>query len=214
MLKTSLMIITLMLTLASAETFYKVLRAVDGDTYIIDMGSTTERVRISGIDTPEVYPKSATEPWGPEASAFAKELLTGQYVRLEIGTLMRDHFGRLLATVYLQDERDVALLLLQAGFAEVTIEFLESKHVLLYSAAVQGAYSASKGLWAGKGTFRDRNCKSFRYQEEAQAYFLAAQTAQYRDRNRLDPDRDGVACQRLPTAPVPYVPEAEPLPQS
>jgi hypothetical protein len=53
------------------EAKVKVTRVVDGDT--IDISPSVEgrsRVRLIGMDTPEVH--FGTQPYGPEASAFAK----------------------------------------------------------------------------------------------------------------------------------------------
>jgi endonuclease YncB( thermonuclease family) len=61
----------------------KVSRVVDGDT--IDISPSVEgrsRVRLIGMDTPEVY--FGTQPYGPEASAFAKRELDGERVGLDL----------------------------------------------------------------------------------------------------------------------------------
>jgi micrococcal nuclease len=61
----------------------KVTRVVDGDT--IDISPSVQgrsRVRLIGMDTPEVY--SGTQPYGPEARAFAKQGLEGEEVSLEL----------------------------------------------------------------------------------------------------------------------------------
>ena len=56
-----------------------VVRVVDGDTIIVrGPGGRTEDVRLIGIDTPEtVDPRRPVGCFGPEASAYAKHLLTG-----------------------------------------------------------------------------------------------------------------------------------------
>jgi micrococcal nuclease len=61
----------------------KVTRVVNGDT--IDISPSVEglsRVRLIGMDTPEVY--FGTQPYGPEASAFAKQELDREEVGLEL----------------------------------------------------------------------------------------------------------------------------------
>jgi endonuclease YncB( thermonuclease family) len=82
----------------------KVTRVVDGDT--IDISPSVEgrsRVRLIGMDTPEVH--FGTQPYGPEASAFAKRELEGEEVRLELDVQKIDPYGRLLAYVYLPADR-------------------------------------------------------------------------------------------------------------
>ena len=54
-----------------------VLRVVDGDTIVVDLGDGEKtKVRLIGVDTPEtVHPRKPVECYGPEASAFLKQLL-------------------------------------------------------------------------------------------------------------------------------------------
>ena len=79
---------------------------VDGDTIDVSIGGRDERVRLLGIDTPEVHVAEGAKPdcFGPEASAFTAALLpAGTAVRLERDVVGRDHYGRLLAYVYVVD---------------------------------------------------------------------------------------------------------------
>ncbi len=70
----------------------EVRRVVDGDT--IDISPSVEgrsRVRLIGMDTPEIY--FGTQPYGPEASAFAKHELDGEEVGLELEVQKIDPYG-------------------------------------------------------------------------------------------------------------------------
>ena len=59
---------------------YKVIDVVDGDTIRTRLWS----IRLIGIDAPEtVHPSRSVERFGKVASAMARELLLGHYVRLE-----------------------------------------------------------------------------------------------------------------------------------
>ena len=78
-------------------------RVVDGDTIHVRVNGDDVTVRLIGIDTPEtVKPDSPVECFGPEASDFAKEALTGQSVTLELDASQgdEDRYGRLLAYVW------------------------------------------------------------------------------------------------------------------
>lgn len=80
-----------------------VVDVVDGDTFDIDQSvQGMDRVRLIGIDTPEVY--GGEEPCGQEASDFTTQRLEGQQVRLEIGEDPEDPYGRLLAYAFVGDE--------------------------------------------------------------------------------------------------------------
>ncbi|HSH61393.1 MAG TPA: thermonuclease family protein, partial [Acidimicrobiales bacterium] len=71
-------------------------RVVDGDTLEVAGG---ERVRLIGIDTPEVY--GGAECFGQQASAYTKQLLpVGTAVRLVYDVERLDRYRRSLAYVY------------------------------------------------------------------------------------------------------------------
>ena len=72
-----------------AEGLYEVQRVVDGDTLLL---ANHARVRLIGADTPEtVKPNWPVEPWGPEATAFTKDFLSGGEVHLEFDEIGRAH---------------------------------------------------------------------------------------------------------------------------
>ena len=75
---------------------------IDGDTVDIDIGGREERVRLIGIDTPELHTDAGgAECMAREALEFtAAELPAGTEVRLERDVVGRDDYGRLLAYVY------------------------------------------------------------------------------------------------------------------
>ena len=85
-----------------------VVSVTDGDTIRarFDDSGETERVRLTGIDTPETKdPRSVVECFGAEASAETHKLLPqGTAVRLETDVDFRDRFGRVLAYVWRVDD--------------------------------------------------------------------------------------------------------------
>ncbi|MFG6113688.1 thermonuclease family protein [Halobacillus sp. MO56] len=85
------------------DTNATVSRVVDGDTIEINYNGTKEDVRLLLVDTPEVH--GGTQKYGPEASAFAKELLKpGTKVKYESDGPKRDHYGRLLGYLWVNGE--------------------------------------------------------------------------------------------------------------
>lgn len=92
---------------------------VDGDTYdcLIDLGWNEYRyhpVRLLGVDTPEVN-RLATREAGLAALAYVRSVIpVGAKVRLYTEP-WPDSFGRYLARVQLEDGRDLAHLILDAG---------------------------------------------------------------------------------------------------
>lgn len=122
-----------------------VVKVVDGDT--VDT-KIVGRIRILGIDTPEVY--GGKECWGPEASDFAKETLTGKtvIVRRDITQDKEDHYGRTLAYVILQDGSNYSVLAAEAGAAESYV--YKNNPVQAYDDIVKAelrAMSEKRGLW-------------------------------------------------------------------
>ena len=82
-----------------------VTRVVDGDTLHVDLDGRDTTVRLVGINTPEtVKPDSPVECYGPEASDYAKQALTGQTVTLEYDPSQgrTDRYGRTLAYVWIE----------------------------------------------------------------------------------------------------------------
>lgn len=220
MRKTLLVLSVLVLSLASAQRtvplepgeslppgVYTVARTIDGDTLVVTQGAVARSVRVIGLDTPELEP---LQPFAREAAALTATLAApGTQVYLMPDEARVDRFGRALAYVVLPSRMDLGLWLLATGSARAATVPPNTRMAAVYEAAADGARSMRKGLWAGlPGRFADRNCSAFTSYETAQAFFMAAQTERVRDAHRLDPDRDGRACQNLPRSLPP--PDAAP----
>ena len=102
----------------------RVVRVVDGDTFIIDIpdpreGDATTRVRLLGVDTPELgRGGEPDEPYAREAAAFAVELVEGRTVTVVLEPHReRDRWGRLLAHIDTGDGELLGAALLEAGLA-------------------------------------------------------------------------------------------------
>jgi micrococcal nuclease len=128
---------------------YVVTRVVDGDTIIVDMDGTEERVRLIGVDTPEsVHPDRARNvPYGAVASAFAKDALEGRRVDLEFDAQERDRYGRLLAYVYIDGEM-FNKTLLSEGHAQISTYPPNVRYVDTFTQLQTDARERGAGLWA------------------------------------------------------------------
>lgn len=74
---------------------------VDGDTLDAILEGRKTRIRLLGIDTPEiVHPRKTVEKFGKEASDFARRTLEGKTVWLTFDTDPVDHYGRRLAYIW------------------------------------------------------------------------------------------------------------------
>jgi micrococcal nuclease len=96
-----------------------VTHVVDGDTLDVRIdGRGIERVRLIGLDTPEVGACGASA-----ATAAARRLADGRAVVLrgDVTQATRDRYGRLLAYVWLPGGRDLGFRLLAGGHARVYV---------------------------------------------------------------------------------------------
>jgi micrococcal nuclease len=121
-----------------------VTRVSDGDTIAL---SSVGKVRLIGIDTPEVY--GGVECFGRAASAFTKRVLhPGTRVRFRIGVDPQDRYGRALAYVWLHDGRMFNEMLADEGYATPMTIPPNVDHADRFVAAARRARQASRGLWS------------------------------------------------------------------
>jgi micrococcal nuclease len=126
-------------------------QVVDGDTIDVAIGGRHERVRLLGIDTPEVHVDGGMpECFGAEAAEHTAALLpAGTRVRLERDVVGRDHYGRLLAHVYrLADGLLVNAELLRRGYARTLTIAPNRALAERYVAATIAAEAEGLGLWS------------------------------------------------------------------
>lgn len=136
---------------STTSTVWTVTKVVDGDTIDVTISGKEERVRLLGINTPEsVDPRRPVQCFGKEASAFAKELLSGKTVRLEADQTQddRDRYGRLLRHIFLEDGTHVNLKLVAEGYAHEYTYERAGRYQKILKDAERAARVAEKGLWS------------------------------------------------------------------
>jgi micrococcal nuclease len=125
-----------------------VLKVTDGDTIHVRYQGRDERVRLIGVDTPEVpWYGGEGECYGVEAGLYARERLSGHIVGLVFDVAPRDRYGRLLAYVYVAREL-FNLTLVRLGYAEDDPVAPDTRMASLFAAAESQAKSAGRGLWS------------------------------------------------------------------
>jgi endonuclease YncB( thermonuclease family) len=135
----------------SQYTYYSVVSVTDGDTLKINIDGTTETLRLIGIDTPEtVDPRKPVQCFGKEASNKAKELLSGQKVRIEKDSTQgdRDKYGRLLVYVWRQDGVFYNEYMIKQGYAHEYTYDLPYKYQSDFKSAQTYARENQLGLWS------------------------------------------------------------------
>ena len=126
----------------------RLIKVTDGDTIRVLYRGREERVRLIGVDTPEVpWYGGSGECFGVEAARYAKRRLEGRVVRLEFGADRRDPYGRLLAYVYVDDEL-FNLTLVRLGYAAADPVSPNTRLAPLFAQAQARARAAGEGLWS------------------------------------------------------------------
>jgi micrococcal nuclease len=143
---------------ATVEPNARLDHVVDGDTIdVITADGREERVRLTGIDTPEVAheassnrPATPGECFGDEATEFVRGLLpVGTELHLERDVVGRDDYGRLLAYVYrTSDGLFVNDEIVRRGYAQPltippNVTFSEQ-----FVGAAREAEAGDLGLWS------------------------------------------------------------------
>jgi micrococcal nuclease len=131
-----------------------VVRVVDGDTVVVEVGGATESVRLIGIDTPESVARDRpNECYGTEAADRLRALLPpGTAVRLTRDVEPRDVYDRLLA--YVQRSADgmfVNAAQVAGGYAEAKHYPPNTAHRDEFEQAERTARQAGLGLWSACG---------------------------------------------------------------
>ncbi|WP_059170559.1 thermonuclease family protein [Bacillus sp. FJAT-27445] len=129
----------------------KVIKNIDGDTVVISLKGKEETVRLLCVDTPETqHPRLGVQPFGPEASDFAKTVLhKGKEIEVEPGINWgRDKYGRLLAYLYV-DGKMFNELLLEKGLARVAYVYPpNTKYVDRFYKIQDKAKKKGVGIWS------------------------------------------------------------------
>ena len=142
--------------LVQSGVLYPVERVIDGDTLVATVADHEVTVRLIGMDTPEVVdPRKPVQCFGPEASAEAKEILTGKEVYIEKDPTKGDYdkYGRVLAYIYLSDADKTLfnLTMIEQGFArEYTYFDQPYKYQAQFKQAETQAKASLLGLWNPK----------------------------------------------------------------
>jgi endonuclease YncB( thermonuclease family) len=87
---------------------------LDGDTFDLatcESDEDAERVRLLGVDAPEIsHPGTPADCYGEEATAELERIIRGRSLRLEFDVECEGSFGRTLAWVFIEGEADDPLI--------------------------------------------------------------------------------------------------------
>ena len=137
---------------------YEVDYIIDGDTFFVRTSKGRMKVRLIGVDTPESVAsdeytaktgkKNTTE--GKQASEFTTKTLSGATVWLEYDEEKTDTYGRTLAYVYLDANKETMLqeLLLNNGMARCMEIEPNTKYASHFSKLEATAKANGTGFWS------------------------------------------------------------------
>ncbi|MEP7160895.1 MAG: thermonuclease family protein, partial [Dermatophilaceae bacterium] len=131
---------------ATGAVLVPVVGVLDGDTIRVQVNGATEKVRLIGIDTPEL---AGGQCYAQQAASRMQSLVQSRSVRLAADATQddRDKYGRLLRHVSLPDGRLVAEVLIDEGFGREYTYAAAYEHQSQYRAAQARAQEAGRGLW-------------------------------------------------------------------
>lgn len=129
--------------------FVRVTVVHDGDTVSIEIGNREEKVRLIGIDAPEL----GQEPWGKKAKRKLQDIIrrTDKSVRIELDVEERDKYGRLLAYLWTKDGRLVNEEMVRSGYAFLYTIPPNVKYVDRLRKAQEIASKKKIGMWSEDG---------------------------------------------------------------
>jgi micrococcal nuclease len=165
-LKSSIYILFGTITLALALSFgtchgedsgleARVIKVHDGDTVSVSFGQKREKIRLIGIDAPELF----QEPWGKIAKEHLRRLLGSpkrrgypnpfgsSRVKIETDVEKRDRYGRLLAYVWTKDGKCVNVEMVRDGLAVLYTVPPNVKYADILRDAQREAKEAERGIW-------------------------------------------------------------------
>jgi micrococcal nuclease len=137
----------------------RVVEVNDGDTVTVSFDHKRERIRLIGIDAPELF----QEPWGRKAKAHLGRLLNfrkgrghlgfsgSSEVRIETDAEERDRYGRLLAYLWTKDGECVNIEMVRDGYALLYTIPPNVRYAELIYRAQREAKEARRGIWRGGG---------------------------------------------------------------
>lgn len=131
----------------------KVKEIFDGDTIGVEVEGRSEKIRLIGIDAPEMDQR----PWGKKAKQCIASVISasGPVISLEYDVERRDKYGRLLAYLWTQDRRLLNEELVFRGCSFLYTVPPNVKYAARLRAAQKKAYAAKTGIW-GENGLRER----------------------------------------------------------
>jgi len=180
----------------------------DGDTVRLADG---RRVRLIGVDTPETGKHGKpSEPYADEAKSTLRAWLKADpRVHLRYDRTRHDHYGRVLAHVFLADGTSVTARLLRAGLGTALVIPPNTWHYRCYARAEAAARQAKRRIWS---LAKYRPMASTRISRRARGFHIVTGRVDHvgKSRRSLWLDLSGHVSLFIPRDHLRYFPDLEP----
>lgn len=130
---------------------YYVDYVIDGDTFITKFNGVSKKVRLIGVNTPEItskYKKSFNH-FGETAAQYLKNKIEKKKVKLEFDNYKFDKYGRVLAYVYFENKM-INENLVEIGYASSLPTSWNKKYLERFQTAQKRAKEKYLGIWSIK----------------------------------------------------------------
>lgn len=151
---------------ANTPKYYKVISVTDGDTIRVEIGERIEKVRLIGINAPELHDKNKNgkaQCFSYKALNKAKKLLLNQEIQLvkdkKVGD--RDKYDRLLRYVFLKNGKNFNEIMVKEGYA------YEYTYNRFYKYTDEFRELQNEAMQNGKGLWNAATCNGKKYVEES-----------------------------------------------
>lgn len=127
----------------------RVEKIYDGDTIGAVVAGRFEKIRLLGIDAPEMDQR----PWGKKARECLRSLISvaGSEISLEYDIDRRDKYGRILAYIWTQDRKMINEEMMKKGCAVLFTFSPNVRYAELFRSAQKKAQEDKAGLWGENG---------------------------------------------------------------
>ena len=126
-------------------------KCIDGDTARFLIDGNEQKIRFSGVNTPE-YSNSKKEFYGKEAADFTcTKLQQATTLTIEWDTTQKASYGREIGIIF-TDNQNLNLLLVQEGYADLRYLKDTMPYAKEYKKALADAQKNKRGLWQNRIT--------------------------------------------------------------
>ncbi|MDO8747439.1 MAG: thermonuclease family protein [Thermodesulfovibrionales bacterium] len=129
--------------------YVRVIKVHDGDTVSIVSNGRKEKVRLIGIDAPEIKQRL----WGTKARKHLEKMLiaSNRKVTLEFDVERRDKYGRLLCYIFTPDKEMLNIQMVKDGYAVLLTIPPNIKYADELKMAQNEARQNRRGIWNSRG---------------------------------------------------------------